>query len=136
MPSIDVFTPLAALLTDDADADGIRAVVNAVVPALIPAGGVIVSRERFTESTRRKVSTSSVAVIPRGESGPPEQVGTGYDVLEEEVEAEVVLRRKDLPKGSTALDTLSSYYWRAKTARGNDYLGGYTVGRVSLNISR
>lgn len=108
MATFDAYTPIVALLVHDTDANGIRAVINAVSAALIPASGVVVSRERFAAAPRRAgPPSSSVAVIPVAERDPI-PVGIGWDEVAEAFEVEVSVRRKDVARGSTTLATLKA----------------------------
>lgn len=106
MTVVDAYTPITALLIDDADPDGIRSVVNAVSSGLLVAGSVTVSRGRLDEEVRTgKPRTASVEIVPR-EPVPPEEVGVGYDRRDEVFDIECTVNRtKTRGAGATPLAT-------------------------------
>ncbi len=101
------YPSISAVLVSDADADGIRSVINAASPALIVAGAVDISRERFTATDRggKTRAGASVAVIPRAGT-PPIQVGSGWDQHEEVFELELTVNKKGLGRGTSRETTL------------------------------
>jgi len=109
MAPFDAYTPIAALLVHDTDANGIRAVINAVSAALIPASGVVVSRERFAAAPRRAgPPSSSVAVIPVAERDPI-PVGIGWDEVAEAFEAGHIRAPVHLAGGSLCLTLIIDF---------------------------
>lgn len=100
MASAAIWDALSAWLVTD-----IRTGVNAEQTNALVAGSVFIAR-RSTSLGARDPSTYplSVAIVLRGRR--PEADGTGWDLVHVDVDLEIVLRRKDLAKGSSQVNTI------------------------------
>jgi len=102
---VDAYTPITAILTDDASATGIRAVVNAATAptATLGSGSVFVSRDSDGPVARGgKVADRWVAVVPlAAQQATP--IGIGTDARSEILELVCGVRAKSLPAGSAPL---------------------------------